>query len=73
MSDKRIEKIKQLIEEGKSFDYDNFSLKGELGIHPRLKWNTLHGKPKQKISFFRYLERPALYLKLTRKAIRFLL
>ena len=46
MSDKRIEKIKQLIEEGKSFDYDNFSLKGEFGYPSSLKVEYVAWKTK---------------------------
>lgn len=52
MVDKRIEKIKQLIEEGKSFDYDNFSLKGELGYPSSLKEEYVAWKTKVEILIF---------------------
>lgn len=46
MSDKRIEKIKSLIEEGQSFNYGNFSPKGEYGYPSSLKAEYVAWKTK---------------------------
>ncbi|PKP58487.1 hypothetical protein CVT91_08505 [Candidatus Atribacteria bacterium HGW-Atribacteria-1] len=46
MSDERFEKMKKLIEEGESFNYSNFSLKGEHGYPSSLKVEYIAWKIK---------------------------